>query len=298
MDILEHPGNLGPTRGRIWTGHHGDWPAYPQGDDFRLALLQLTVFPQGTEFIVADDIDQALLLAADVPGGKTDDPFDSRNFHIAVWHEDLRELDKRGLIDGVEAVSERQWQQEQWKKLRALVPDGGQIGIQGKDGSFIPITEPNFDEYEDDIEWGDFVISRGGRVRIADSGRRFLLSELRSEDLSLRSEIGDRVAHLFEIGYYDTCIREACVQLEHEIKIYTGSEAWGNQLVEVFVEKIRAEKNFLESFVRTFRQELRTVFKFIRNEFMHNLLQADEVSAHAVLFRIARVRSVLQGSDS
>jgi hypothetical protein len=295
MDIFEHPGNLGSVRGTILTVHHADWPAYPQGDDFRVPLLHLTAFPPGTKFIVADDIDQSLLLIADVQRSKPDAPYNAKNFHIAVWHEDLRELDKRGFINGIEAVSERQWQEEQWKKLMSSVPEGAHIGYKGHDGEFIPIREPNFDDYEDDVDWSGFVVSRGGAVRITDEGRRFLLAELRAEHLDLADAIGDRVAHLFGIGYYDACIREACVQLEHEIKTCTGSEAWGDQLVEAFVGKMRAERIFLESYVRTFRQELRTVFKFIRNDFMHNLREADEASAHAILFRIARVRSMLSG---
>ena len=45
--------------------------------------------------------------------------------------------------------------------------------------------------------------------------------------------------------------------------------------------------------MRTFRQELRTLFKMVRNDYMHNLVDADLVSAYAVLFRIARVRSAI-----
>ena len=55
MDIFEHPGNLGPTRGTLLTVHHANWPAYPEGDDFRTALLQLTAFPPGTQFHVVED---------------------------------------------------------------------------------------------------------------------------------------------------------------------------------------------------------------------------------------------------
>ena len=88
------------------------------------------------------------------------------------------------------------------------------------------------------------------------------------------------------------------VQLEHEIKVYTGSEAWGDRLTEVFEDQVRGEQTYLESQVRVIRQELRSVFKFIRNEFMHNLLEADEASAYAILFRIARLRTAMQGSPT
>jgi len=293
MDIFEHPGNLGPTRGSLLTVHHADWPAYPQGDDFRAPLLHLTTFPPRTEFIVVDDIDQCLLLVADVHCGKLDDPFDPRNFHIAIWYEDLLELDKRRFVDGVKRVTERRWEEERWKKIMSAVPDSATIGFEGADGEFVPIDEPKFDDYDDDPNQKEFIISQNDRLRVTDQGRSFLLAELRAENLNLGEAISARVARLFEWGYYDTCIREACVQLEHEIKMRTGSEAWGDKLTEVFVVKIRAEQSFLESHVRTFRQQLRSVFKFIRNDFMHNLLEADEASTYAMLFRIARVRSML-----
>jgi hypothetical protein len=292
MDIFEHPGNLGATRGTILTMHHADWPAYPQGDDFHTPLLQLTAFPPGTDFVVVDDIDQSFLLVADVEGKKLHDPYNERNFHVAIWYEDLRALHDRGMIDGVEQVSERRWQEEHWKRLRRAVPDGATIGYKGKSGEFIPIREPDFTEYED--EFRQYIISTGRRLRITDVGRRTLLAELRKDWTDLQDDVGERVAHLFELAYYDTAIREACVCLEHEIRKYLGSILWGNPLVEECVSKLRGEKKLLESYLRTFRQELRTIFKFIRNDFMHNLREADEVAAYAMLFRIARARAMLK----
>ena len=84
------------------------------------------------------------------------------------------------------------------------------------------------------------------------------------------------------------------MQLEHDIRLRTGTEAYGDRLVELFVEKIRSEHRYLESYLRSFRQELGAVFKFIRSDFMHNLQQADSASALAMLFRIASVRSLLK----
>jgi hypothetical protein len=69
MDMFQHPGDLGPTRGTLLTVHPADWPAYPEGDDFRTPLPNLTGFAPGTEFLVVDDIDQSLLLIADVAYG-------------------------------------------------------------------------------------------------------------------------------------------------------------------------------------------------------------------------------------
>jgi hypothetical protein len=90
MSIPDHPGNLGSVRGSFLTIHHADWPAYPEGEDFCEGLFQFTAFPPGTQFVVIDDCDQALLFMAAVNYARPDiPPRDARNFHIAVWHEDL-----------------------------------------------------------------------------------------------------------------------------------------------------------------------------------------------------------------
>jgi len=151
MDIFEHPGNLGPTRGTLLTVHHADWPAYPEGNDFRTPLLQLTAFPGRTEFVVIDDSDQSLLLIADVPCGLPDKPSDPRNFHIAVWHADLIEMHNRGFIRGIERVTEREWHRQRWLKLRSRVPPERDIGCRDPaTGNFARVEEPSFENHEDD----------------------------------------------------------------------------------------------------------------------------------------------------
>lgn len=183
MDIFEHPGNLGPARGTLLSVHHADWPAYPEGDDFSTPLLQLTAFPPHTEFIVVDDIDRSLLLIADVRCGAPDKPFDPRNFHIAIWHEDLIELHNRGFVTGVECITERQWHLQQWLNLRSKVPPGAEIGLDCS-GSFIPLAEPAFEEHENDSDWTPLVRASEGRISVTPQGRQFLLQELEAEDLA------------------------------------------------------------------------------------------------------------------
>jgi hypothetical protein len=229
---------------------------------------------------------------ADVEGKKLDDAYDEKHFHVAIWYDDLRELHQREMIEGIKLVSERKWQEEHWRRVKQDVPDGETLGYIGDDRELIPIEEPDFEEYGE--EHGGYVISTNCRLRITYSGRGMLLAELRKKWTDLEGGVGERVAHLFGLAYYDTAIREACVQLEDEIKKYVGLDLWGNRLAEEFVSKLRDEERILESYLRTFRQELRTVFKFIRNDFIHNLREADKAAAYAMLFRIARARSMLQ----
>lgn len=294
MDLLDHPGNLGAVRGTLLTVHHADWPAYPQGEDFRATLLQLTAFPVDTAFKAMDHIDRSALLIACVRGARVQDPFSTNNFHIAAWYNDLIELDKRGFIEGIVRVSERQWHEAFWRKLLSEIPAGAQLGYTGSDGIYRRLDPPDFESYSNDPEYYEFVLCRDDKVTVTGEGRTFVQQELGELKAGIVASVGDRVCELFERAYYDTCIREACVQLEHEIRGQTRSDAFGDKLVELFVETIRSEKRHLESHIRTVRQELRALFKFIRNEFMHNLLDADRAATLAILFRVARLRNLLQ----
>jgi hypothetical protein len=38
---------------------------------------------------------------------------------------------------------------------------------------------------------------------------------------------------------------------------------------------------------------LRALFKFVRNEHMHNLFEAGMITAYTILFRVARIRTML-----
>ena len=96
-----------------------------------------------------------------------------------------------------------------------------------------------------------------------------------------------------EWSYFDTAVREACLLLESQIKIWLGSKKWGDRLVEELISKLREEDKILESELRIFRGHIRSAFKFIRNHFMHNLVEIDEIQCRAILFRLVRIKSAL-----
>lgn len=293
MNIFNHPGNLGGgVRGSIFTVHHADWPAYPQGEDFEETLFQFTAFPKSTSFLVIDDIDRSLLMVADVQGSRLQTPFDPRNFHIAAWHEDLALMQRRGFIEGVSSANESEWRAAKWADLLGSIPNGSAIGFKDADGNFIELQSP--DPIEEDDVFRPFVISSSKKISITDEGRNYIHEFLLREQLDFANAISQRVAKLFELRFFDTCIREACVQLEHEIKTALSSASYGDHLTDEFIEKLRAHGGELESTIRVYRQELRSVFKLIRNNYMHNLTESDEVTTYTILFRIARVRSMLK----
>jgi len=115
---------------------------YPEEHGAELALLWLTAFPNGTSFKKIDDIDQCLLLIADVRGSNQN-PFSERHFHVAIWHEDLRELHRQGLINGV--LGEREWTKI-W--LSSLPP--GPLYMKLRGGTLQEVRLPSPEKIEDE----------------------------------------------------------------------------------------------------------------------------------------------------
>jgi hypothetical protein len=86
--LLDHPGFVGFTSRGV-SAIHADWPIYPVDHGVANALRGLASYPLGTRFRLIDDIDRCALLVAEdflIPNTEVSD---SRNWHVAVWHEDL-----------------------------------------------------------------------------------------------------------------------------------------------------------------------------------------------------------------
>lgn len=260
-------------------------------------LLHLSLFSPETKFLILDDVDKSMLLAADVSGINTKDIYSEKNFCIAVWHEDLLEMHERGIIAGIKPVTERGWNQHRWEKLTQHLPKGAALFYE-VNGKKIPLNREDFYEEENEEEKDEsfnqrlFAVSVDGYMSVTQHGRGHILAHLQNKWAYVKDGVGRRVAHLYDLGYFDTAIREACVQLEHNIRLMTGSRKCGKQLVGDLVAKLRDEGRELESDIRNYQQELRSIFAFIRNEFMHNLHDADAVSALAMLYRVARASAI------
>jgi len=291
MDFLNHPGNLGSVRGSILTVHHYDWPAYPEGEDFRETLFHFSAFPHGTEFVEVDDGDHSILFVADVSCGRLNEPYHHRNLHVCSWHEDLIEMHNRGFITGVEPVTENAHACGRWdnilrendtEKLYVKI-DGDLREVPG------PVREPD----EEDVP-RNWVLLPSKRVSLTTAGIEFIVNEIKEANIDFAATLSPTVAKLLDDRLYDTAVREACVTLEHSIKAKLESNTWGDRLTEEFLESLRDEEKVLESALRTYSQELRTVFKLVRNVFMHNLNKTDESTAVVLLFRISRVKSAIE----
>lgn len=285
MRLRDHPGFFGLTSQGV-IAIHADWPIYPEEHGADLALLWLTIFPRSTKFKRIDDIDRCSLFLADVKCSNRADPFDERNFHLAIWHEDLLELQGHGHVNGVSRSAERRWEH-----LRRASLASGPIFRKRDDGTFQKIELPPLDEYEAEGDsWPEFAATG---LTVTDEGwnRASVLLADASSDLVV---LGERIQQLRHLTYFDTAVREACVALEHQIKSWLGTERWGDSLIEELVSRLRESDGLIEAHLRVLRGEIRSAFKFIRNDFMHNFVSIDATECSAVLFRLARIKQALE----
>jgi len=284
MSLPDHPGFFGITSQGV-VAIHANWPMYPEEHGPDLALLWLSAFPKGTPFKPIDDIDRCNLFLADLKCSNRTDPFDARNFHVAVWCEDLLELRRGGYVEGISPASERRW-----AEIRRSHLPSGPLSIKLEDGTLKQLELTSLEDYgQDDVSWPEFA---SGGIDVTASGRShagFTLARP-SDDLTI---LGDRIRRLLEFAFFDTAVREACVGLEHRIKTWLNSERWGDALVDDFISKLRDDGSRLESHLRVLRGQIRATFKFIRNDFMHNFVDVDKTQCHAILFRVARVQTVV-----
>jgi len=274
---------------------HADWPMYPSGIGWQIALRTLGNFPKGTKFYEIDDIDRCKLLVNQDP--KTlKAPFDSKHYHIAIWHEDLIKLKAKGLLDGVIEKSGYEFKLvcfENFKKQLGenLKEDNeGNIILYIKDnnGQFqeTKYSKPEFDEDEEDFVFRDCAIITN-TINLTAKGIDELIKL--SNEISFTEELNNLTEPLIKIGKFDTAIREASVLLETRIKEYhSGLDLYGQSLVDYHIEKIiKNNDNFNSAAIKCYRGELRTIFKFIRNDFAHNLKILTKEQCMVILYRIS-----------
>jgi hypothetical protein len=278
-DINKHPGYLGLTsQGVILI--HANWPVYPEEHGPDIALIWLTVFPPKTVFKMISDIDRCNLFLAYTKRVKENEPFNKNNYHVAIWHEDLLNLQKHGFIDGVKAITERKWQE-----LKRLAYANSKIYIN-ENGKMKEITLPSLDEYDDEIySWPEFHL---GHIEVTFLGREYAQTALANSKFSILS-LGKRVENLLTLHYYDAAIREACVSLEYKIKKWLNCELYGQPLVNLLVSRLEHNEMIIQSYSKVFCAQIKMMLNYIRNEYMHNLVDIDEIQCKAILVRLAIV---------
>jgi hypothetical protein len=279
--LFEHPGFMEYEGGTIEV-LHADWPVYPAGHGWRVALQSLAVFPTKISFRRIDDIDRCYLLVA-VGSGPCLEPagdlYDAKWFHVAVWHEDLFELHQRGLISGVSLLTEYEAALAYYEKHKNLfVEIDGQLRPLD-----LPLPKP--DDYEQDRPTVPQFAADGIAVTSISAETMVSLARPLSE---LGTAISQRAAPLLSIAFYDTAIREAGIILESRLREVTGSSLFGQNLVDEYYRLLcsRYQGNPRAIF-KVLRSELRTIFKFVRNDFAHALHDITNGQCRVLLDRIS-----------
>lgn len=319
MNPRDHPGFLGHWSSGV-IAIHADWPNYPSGEGPGFALAALGRFPSGTSFKLVSDIDRCALLVAE-QYGVYEDPFDKRSFHIAVWHKDLLDLAAAALITSARALTEREFEEQSRDRMRSDLrrqgigpPDGDPLEhlySRNPDGTFSRIEFAPLDSYEHDDEDEVFPTSRDWlgihedeRIRVTAEGLA-RLDELWAADMEIPPSVSTRIRWLLQGELYDSALRDLCAMAETLMKKISGSTAFGANLVTDFASYLGNSNRYITAYVKTFRSELRTAFKFHRNEYAHNIVDLPKGRAYALvgqlcdlIIQLEEIAAIEQGHHS
>jgi hypothetical protein len=225
--------------------------------------------------------------------------------HVAVRLEELLELDDRQLVVGVEI--ERSLSTEQLHLKRTLGPDlydrvvsGEEILGVMRDGEFTPMNLPMEDDLSDEDVWEGLDHRTPERVAIFEGSKIHLtetawleVERVAKSALVIPPSIQDRVSVMLQAGLFDSSVRDLGAALETRMRSVTGTESYGQKLVDQYVQLLLNNGTFLPARVRSLRQELRTIFKFVRNEFAHALQDVPSGRGYALVSRMCwHVRDV------
>lgn len=255
-----------------------DWEAYPIGHGWKSALENLSWFHPTTKFYKIDDICTAMLFVAkdpeDIRKIKDHTPFSNFYYHISIWHQDLIELHKLGLVSGIKPLTDYQYELLRYKKMgifkdifpnEDIFPDEIKIyidKIEQKHG----ITRPQKDEYDDEHEvWVDIP---DRYIQLTPLGIEKINQPI--DDLIINDAIAERIKPLMDIGYYDSAVREASILFELKLIELNKSDQIGKNLVDEHYKKLCTKFGGEDSYLRYYRGLLRCSVSFIRNEYAHS----------------------------
>lgn len=280
------PGFLGLTSQGV-IAIHADWPMYPAEHGWEVALLSLGYHPPKTIFYQIDDIDRCILLfAGDIQKAK--DPFDENSFHVAIWHEDLIQLQSLGFVSGIIALVEYEWELHRFTQT----PKGAHVFLNGQ---YLPIDHPTPPEPdENNYETPSWAVVTESGLTVTDKGYKALHQLLVNEKDNLNSDLMATVQPLMDIGKYDSAIRDACILIETQLRNIVKTNSYGMALTDQFFSKLFRSKKYIPAKLKVFRSEIKTAFKFIRNDYAHNLRSIEIDQCYAILWRLSEIYTALE----
>lgn len=270
---------------------HANWEIYPTEHGWEEALGSFGQFPQDSTFTLKSDVDRCFLFQLDF--SKINGSFAKKCvFYVSVWHEDVIKLLDAGYITGASKITERERERRWQEYLKNFCPDGEYFYTQFPDGTQTRTKFPDLENYDDDDEtWA--VISESGLV-VMEAGFKALHELMGRDRENLQSDILSRVKPIVDIGLYDTAIREACLILENRLRELTSSDLYVENLVKHFISKLKESGKYFFADLMVLDGQLRSVFKFVRNDYMHNLKNISEEQCYAILGRLSVILRSLE----
>jgi hypothetical protein len=241
------------------------------------------MFPRAVRFLQLEDIDHCLLLLVTGSGACLEpqgDLFNEKWFHVAVWRNDLTKLADQRFVTGVTLLTEYEEAMAYYIQHRDL------LAKKGGELHELNLPRPKREDYDEDRPKGVRISPDG--IGVTDVGFQANL-EAACPLESLEPEIKERVGPLLAIPLLDSAVREAGVILETRLREVVKTQAFGQDLVREYFNLVCSRRGVGSSaFLKVLRGELRTLFKFVRNDFAHSLREISETQCRSLLDRMSQ----------
>jgi len=246
--IDKYPGFLGYNSELILI--HADWPIYPRGIGWEIALKSIGKFPIDSTFYEIDDIDRCKLLISQNPN-ELNNPFDSNHYHLAIWHKDLIKLQEMGFINGVLYKSNYELELIRYENIKKklgshleLDRNGNIIlSIKDKNSKLQKSTylKPQNEGHEDNYILRDCAVIPQ-RIGLTEAGiqklHKIAMETNTTEVLRVLTQ------PLLDIKRFDTAIRDASLLVETKIKVFhKNPELHGQKLIQFHIKEIITKNN-------------------------------------------------------
>jgi len=139
-----------------------------------------------------------------------------KKFHVACWHEDLIDLHERGFVTCIQRPEERPLES---RFSETMIPAHSPthphvIENNGRVVGFLACP----DKDSGDPGPTPWAVCPTGWIAKTGAARAFVEETIEWESFDWSALVSDKVAKLLDLGYLDTCAREACIQLENEVR--------------------------------------------------------------------------------
>jgi hypothetical protein len=290
--------------GGIW-GISDECSIFPIGKGWEIALRTIASYPSGTKLYELEEVIGLKMLINKPRNRIQGNPYDEKFLHCAIWCEDILALAERGFIKGAVPATEFEWELRRFQILinqgLSTNENGDIVCYLGDEKKKTIIPRPKLENYIE--EYSDEALSDEDRaelieeynrfkpfvfipfaLELSEKGRKYILEN--SQVFEIPQRIEQRIRPLIEISYYDTAIREVAILFEAMLKKFHKSTLFGEELIEFHIDKcISANQNQYAAGIKIYRQELRKVNRFIRNEYLHNLKEVDQTEFYSILYK-------------